>query len=128
MADIFGVVSEMGGAFFRNEIEAGSDDELVLVQRNVCADDVQRLRNLADGLVVGLEDVERIVARSVNLPINGPAAFVVVQERDIGDDARVPKRTLNLCEFGCRLRDFGENRFRLTVRADESAVHFLLAI
>ena len=64
----------------------------------------------------------------MTLPVDGPAAVVRVQNRDLRVDAGPRQRRTGLRELLADLRDLGVDRDRSSVCTDQGAVHLFLPI
>ena len=122
MATRFDIRFETLSEILGNEVKIGSDDEFVALERRVGTDDVDGLRPTVKGVVIALQDCELVVLRRVLLPINRPAALVVIEKRDFGSNLRTTERALGRGEFLRGLRHFLEQRNRFAIRTDQRCV------
>src|SRR5262249_22773410 len=103
-------------------------DEFVGTEIRIGTNNVHGLGTGANRVVVGLQDRELAVAGRELLRVNGPAAVVVAENGDVGNDPRAAKFVREFVELTGGLSDFGKQGFWLAIGTDERAVKLLLAI
>ena len=118
----------MAGSVFREDVQTRRYYEFVALQRGVGIHDIHRLRKLPQRAVVALQQPDIVILFGEFLPFDGPVAVVEIKQRNIGNWHSAVQHFLRGGELMADLAHFRAQRNRRSVRSNEGAVIFLLAV